>query len=95
MSRYRRQLLAAVVGAGLAASWQAFAQPKDRLVRIGWLGNTEGGTPQARAIREALLNELQCRGWIPGRNRSSSASSKVYWTGIRCMPASWSSDRWI
>ena len=68
MSRYRRQLLAAVVGAGLAASWQAFAQPKDRLVRIGWLGNTEGGTPQARAIREALLNELQRRGWIQGRN---------------------------
>ena len=64
----RRHLLAAVLGAALAAPGTAFAQPKDRLVRIGWLGNTEGGTPQARAIREALLDELQRRGWVQGRN---------------------------
>jgi len=63
----RRQLLAAILGL-LAAPGQAFAQPKDRLVRIGWLGNTEGGTPRSRAIRAALLDELQRRGWVQGRN---------------------------
>jgi putative tryptophan/tyrosine transport system substrate-binding protein len=64
----RRHLLAATLLGLLAAPGSAFAQPKDRLIRIGWLGNTEGGTPQARAIREALLDELQRRGWIQGRN---------------------------
>ena len=63
----RRRLLAATLGL-LAAPGPAFAQPKDRLVRIGWLGNTEGGTPQARAIRAALIDELQRRGWVQGRN---------------------------
>jgi putative tryptophan/tyrosine transport system substrate-binding protein len=63
----RHHLLAATLGF-LAAPGSAFAQPKDRLVRIGWLGNTEGGTPQARAIRAALIDELQRRGWVQGRN---------------------------
>lgn len=64
----RHHLLGFGLGAALTAPWLAFAQPKDKLVRIGWLGNTEGGTPQARAIREALLDELQRRGWVQGRN---------------------------
>ena len=64
----RRQLLSAFLGAALGAPWPAFAQPKDAPIRIGWLGNTEGGTPQARAIRAALLDELQRRGWVQGRN---------------------------
>ncbi len=68
MIRQRRGLLVAIGSAGLTASWPAFPQPKDRLVRIGWLGNTEGATPQARAIRESLLGELQRRGWVQGRN---------------------------
>ena len=64
----RRRLVCAALWPALAAPWPVFAQPKDRAVRIGWLGNTEGGTPQARAIREALLDELQRRGWVRGRN---------------------------
>ena len=68
MTRQRRHCLGAVLGAALTVRWPAFAQPGDRLVRIGWLGNNEGGTPRARAIREALLDELQRRGWVQGRN---------------------------
>lgn len=64
----RRHLVWTVLWPALTAPWSVLAQLKDRPVRIGWLGNTEGGTPQARAIREALLDELQRRGWIRGRN---------------------------
>lgn len=63
IDRRRRHLPAAVLGL-LDASRPAFAQPKDKSVRIGWLGNTEGGTPQARAIRAAFIDELQHRGWV-------------------------------
>ena len=64
----RRHLMCAALVPALAAPWPVLAESIDRPVRIGWLGNTEGGTPQARGIREALLDELQRRGWIRGRN---------------------------
>ena len=64
----RRHLLCVALWPALAAPRPLLAQSTNRPVRVGWLGNTEGGTPQARAIREALLDELQRRGWVRGRN---------------------------
>lgn len=69
MTVRRRELVCTGLWPVLAAPWApVLAQPRERAVRIGWLGNTEGGTPQSRAIREALFDELQRRGWVRGLN---------------------------
>jgi len=63
----QRRALVAVVAA-LAAPKPMLAQQPGKPVRIGWLGNTAPGTPEAFAIWDAFRLELQRRGWSEGRN---------------------------
>lgn len=66
MTERRRVLLGLV--AVLLTPRLVLAQPYDRLIRIGWLGNSAPNSPQARAIADAFRGELRQRGWVEGRN---------------------------
>ncbi len=64
----RREFITLLGGAAAAWPVAAGAQQPERVRRIGVLLNLNPGDPEAKARIKALLEGLQERGWIDGRN---------------------------
>ncbi|MDO8595270.1 MAG: ABC transporter substrate binding protein, partial [Sulfuricaulis sp.] len=64
----RRKLLIALGAGVLATPFPAFAQPADKVRRIGYLDSMPANNPDGALWREAFIQGLRDLGWIPGRN---------------------------
>src|SRR5262245_47141699 len=64
----RRQVLSLVGGTLIFGAGDAYAQPTDRMRRVGMIINLAEADPEAAVRAEAFSQELQRWGWSKGRN---------------------------
>ncbi|MEO6409550.1 MAG: ABC transporter substrate-binding protein [Burkholderiaceae bacterium] len=63
----RRSLVGAAAAGWLLAPLRAPAQPVGKMVRIGWLANSQN-TSTTKTVMQAFSEGMQARGWIDGRD---------------------------
>ena len=63
----RREFIT-LLGGAAACPFAVRAQPADRIARVGFFGADRSASPQAATLYQAIIDELQIRGFKNGQN---------------------------